>query len=120
MHTLHRGRGRYVVIHADEDSGSDLSPPSAGKRIEMFVVGPRVDRGEKLQWIVEGGKYKASFLLPDDADDGEGTTSEGLLISETVVPGFEYCDHDFLTPQGLADLVAPEDLPALSWLVRNS
>lgn len=117
MHTLHRGRGRYVVIHADEDDVSDPSFPSTGKRIETFVVGPRVDRGEKLQWIVEGGKYKASFLLPDD--DGEGATSEGLLISETVVPGFEYCDHDFLTPQGLADMVAPEHLPALSGLVRN-
>lgn len=117
MHTLHRGRGRYVVIHADEDDNvSDPCPLSTGKRIETFVVGPRVDRGERLQWIVEGGKYKASFLLPDDE---EGNTSEGLLISETVVPGFEYCDHDFLTPQGLADLVASENLPSLSWLVRN-
>lgn len=117
MHTLHRGRGRYVVIHADEDHVSDPSSTSAGKRIETFVVGPRVDRGERLQWIVDGGKYKASFLLPDH--DGEGATSEGLLISETVVPGFEYSDHDFLTLQGLADLVAPEHLPVLSCLVRN-
>ena len=40
---------------------------------------PNVHSGEKLQWMVEGGKYKASFLLPDI----DGTTeSGGLLISE--------------------------------------
>ena len=56
------------------------------------MVGKDVMEGEQLQWIVEGGKYKASFLL-EDAAGGEGT---GCLISETVVPGFEYEDHDFL------------------------
>ena len=48
-------------------------------RIETFVVGHNIQRGERLQWLVEGGKYKASFLLPD----AEATEdSEGLLISE--------------------------------------
>lgn len=67
-------------------------------RIETFVVGQNIDKGERLQWIVEGGKWKASFLLPDDVDgdaDGEGkgkgkepfeseseSKSDGLLISE--------------------------------------
>jgi uncharacterized protein len=58
------------------------------------------------------GKYKASFLLPDH---GEGGASEGLLISETVVPGFEYCDHDFLTAEGL---VGHERFEYLKWLLR--
>lgn len=74
VHTLHRGRGVYVIIHADE--------PGPVKRIESFVVGQNVEKGERLQWIVDGGKFKGSFLLPDE--DGEG--SEGLLISETVNP----------------------------------
>lgn len=76
VHTLHKGRGRYVVIHADEEEGRDGNNP----RIETFVVGHNIEKGETLQWIVEGGKYKASFLLPDDEDSAG--SREGLLISE--------------------------------------
>ncbi|KAH8893131.1 hypothetical protein GQ53DRAFT_821859 [Thozetella sp. PMI_491] len=105
VHTLHRGRGRYVLIHADENN-----------RIETFVVGPNVAAGERLQWIVEGGKYKASFLLPDQEG---GESSSGLLISETVVPGFEFCDHDFLTREGLVKLLGEDEAKDLEWLVRE-
>ncbi|KAI8957397.1 RmlC-like cupin domain-containing protein [Daldinia sp. FL1419] len=114
VHTLHRGRGVYVLIHADEP---DL--PGGGKRIETFTVGPDVANGEKLQWIVEGGKFKASFLLPDDASASE-KTSGGLLISETVVPGFEFCDHDFLNTEEFRKLVSPEKVEELAWLVRKA
>lgn len=106
VHTLHRGRGRYVLIHADE--------PGEEKRIETYVVGPNVAKGERLQWIVDGGKFKASYLLPDEES---GSESQGLLISETVVPGFEYCDHDFLSPTGLKDLLCPEKARELEWLL---
>ena len=148
VHTLHWGRGRYVIIHADEameiydeddgvvntieraikrevkseeesevksekkseeesevksevKSGADVKikieeeseveskeSKDEGKkqskkvRVETFEVGKNIEKGEKLQWIVEGGKYKASFLLPDDA---EGKDSEGLLISEVCL-----------------------------------
>ena len=75
IHTLHSGRGRYVIIHADQ-MGWEVGDTA---RIETFVVGHDIHRGEKLQWIVEGGKYKASFLLPDAEGRSE---SEGLLISE--------------------------------------
>lgn len=114
VHTLHRGRGVYVLIHADEP---DL--PGGGKRIETFTVGPDVTNGEKLQWIVEGGKFKASFLLPDNASGSE-KTSGGLLISETVVPGFEFCDHDFLNTEEFRKLVSPEKAEELAWLVRKA
>ena len=106
VHTLHQGRGRYVIIHADDDGKQ--------KRIETFIVGHNVANGEKLQWIVEGGKFKASFLLPDEED---GTESQGILISETVVPGFEFCDHDFLSPAGLKELLGDEQAKELSWLL---
>lgn len=106
VHTLHKGRGRYVVIHANE-AGKE-------KRIETFIVGPNIERGEKLQWIVEGDKYKASYLLPDE---DEGVHSQGLLISETVVPGFEFCDHDFLSRRGLEELIGAENAEELSWLL---
>jgi predicted cupin superfamily sugar epimerase len=72
VHTLIRGRGRYVLIHADEEGKT--------KRVETFVVGKNAEKGERMVWVVEGGKYKASFLLEED--DGEG---EGLLISEVRV-----------------------------------
>ena len=101
VHTLHRGRGRYLIIHEDGT-------------IETFVVGHDLVEGEKLQWIVEGGKYKASHLLPDGSEsDG------GLLISETVVPGFEFEDHDFLTAEGLKALVREEQVLELGWLLNE-
>ena len=73
IHTLHKGRGRYIIIHADERREGHKA------RVEVFTVGQDIEKGERLQWIVEGGKYKSSFLLPDE----EGTSeSGGLLISE--------------------------------------
>ena len=136
IHTLHEGRGRYVVIHADEQREGQKA------RIETFVVGQNVDQGEKLQWVVEGGKYKASFLLPDTE---HGISEQGLLISEvikslyylfdprsfvvivsaysrpfqTVVPGFEFHDHDFMSPEVLHDLVSAEQSNELRWLLRT-
>jgi len=77
MHTLHKGRGRYTIIHAD----GQLDGRKA--RIETFVVGSDIHKGERLRWLVEGGKYKASHLLPDTKGGGD---SEGLLISEVSGP----------------------------------
>lgn len=104
VHTLHKGRGVYVLIHPDG-------------RIESFVVGQNVAKGERLQWIVEGGIYKASYLLPDE--EGGAESEDGLLISETVVPGFEYSDHDFIARSGLRDLLGEEKAKGLEWLVRQ-
>jgi uncharacterized protein len=110
VHTLHRGRGRYVLIHADEPD----------HRVETFVVGQDVAAGERLQWVVDGGKFKASFLLPDrDAVGSETGESGGLLISETVIPGFEYFDHDFLVKKSLVELVGEKKTEELEWLVHN-
>ncbi|CAH0024374.1 unnamed protein product [Clonostachys rhizophaga] len=103
IHTLHHGRGRYVLIHPDG-------------RLETFVVGSNIDAGERLSWVVEGGVWKASFLLPsEEADTGE----EGLLISETVVPGFDYLDHEFLTPEAFSGLLPEDAASKLEWLVRE-
>jgi predicted cupin superfamily sugar epimerase len=38
-------------------------------------VGKDIAKGERTVWIVEGGKYKASYLL-------DGAEGERLLISE--------------------------------------
>ncbi|KAF7550981.1 hypothetical protein G7Z17_g5320 [Cylindrodendrum hubeiense] len=108
IHTLHRGRGRYVLLHPDG-------------RVESFIVGNAVERGERLQWVVEGGVWKASYLLDTEGNmASEGAQEpEGLLISETVVPGFEFADHEFLSERCLEELV-PEKAMALGWLARKS
>jgi hypothetical protein len=60
-------------------------------------------------------RYKSSFLLPDE--EGGNESKDGLLISETVVPGFEYCDHDFLAPEKLVELVGKDMVGELSGLL---
>ena len=80
------------------------------------MVGPDVLKGERVQWIVDGGKYKCSFLLPDQEG---GSSSEGLLISETVVPGFEFEDHDFMDEERLRALVSREQAEEMAWMVRR-
>lgn len=130
VHTLHKGRGRYVIIHADEVAsstcpggygGADDLPESVrwrGKaRIETFIVGQDVEKGERLQWIVDGGKYKSSYLQPD-VEGGE-ESAEGLLISETVIPGFEYVDHDFMRIERLEALVEDGQVEGMRWMVRK-
>lgn len=97
-----------MIIHADGVQKGEKA------RVETFVVGHNIQKGEKLQWVVEGGKYKASFLLSDIEGSSE---SEGLLISETVVPGFEFRDHDFMTADKLKDLVSIKQHDELYWLL---
>ncbi|EWC45622.1 hypothetical protein DRE_05183 [Drechslerella stenobrocha 248] len=110
MHLHHRGRARYVLLHADEWDGTP-----GGCRVESYIVGGGVEDGERLQWMGEGGEYKASYLL-DGGDEGEGA---GCLISEVVVPGFEFTDHDFLTFERLVLLVGEEKAEEMRWLVRK-
>jgi predicted cupin superfamily sugar epimerase len=128
-----------VIIHADEvasasrpggynpstssssdSEGDEQSFWTGGKaRVETFVVGGDVLAGERLQWIVEGGKYKASFLLEDkDASGGGKGEGTGCLISETVVPGFEYEDHDFLKRERAEVLLTKEQLEEMGWMLR--
>ncbi|KAJ5266150.1 hypothetical protein N7524_007168 [Penicillium chrysogenum] len=123
VHVWQKGRGRYVIIHADEVDGS---VENAKARVETFIVGPNVEAGERMQ-----GKYKSSFLLPDEP---EGETSSGLLISEiyiietgetankfpkVVVPGFEFADHDFLRKERMEELLTAEQVQELGWMLRT-
>lgn len=155
VHTLHKGRGRYVIVHADEVMGGyDSHHQLKGRaRVETFVVGQDVEKGERLQWVVGGGKYKSSFLLP--VEGGGEEEEEALLISEvskkerermgrdeggkgeeegggrgrrlwtlltggqTVVPGFEFEDHDFMRPERLEALVTKEQADEMRWMLRK-
>ncbi|KAL3960759.1 hypothetical protein ACCO45_005876 [Purpureocillium lilacinum] len=107
IHTWHRGRGCYVLIHPDG-------------RVETFVVGPDVEKGERLQWIVEGGVWKASHLVDRDGQGrGQDSDGEGLLITETVVPGFEYADHEFLSQEKFEQILPEDRVKELGWLVKH-
>lgn len=63
IHSLHHGRGRYVIIHADDATSTSTSTLGAKEmaRVEVFDVGCDIGKGEKRQWVVEGGKWKGSF-----------------------------------------------------------
>lgn len=102
VHTLHRGRGRYVLIHK-------------GGRIESFVVGQDIEKGERLQWVVEGDVWKASYLLQEEGRED----NQGLLISETVCPGFDYADHSFLSLREFKNIFPNNQAKEIEWLVKT-
>ncbi|SCU78788.1 LADA_0A07624g1_1 [Lachancea dasiensis] len=90
IHILQRGKGQYVLIYPDGT-------------VKSFKVGFDYSKGEVSQWVVPGGVWKASFLLPNDEFDN------GLLISEVVVPGFEYTDYKpFPGSEALTELVGEQ------------
>lgn len=39
---------------------------------------------------------------------------------QTVVPGFEYRDHDFLRAEGMDELLTPEQTRELGWMLRKT
>ncbi|KAA8893857.1 RmlC-like cupin domain-containing protein [Sphaerosporella brunnea] len=96
-HFLHRGRGRYRLLHPDG-------------RLEEYVVGPDVESGERIMWVVEGGVWKTSAV-----EDGDGL----LLISEVVVPGFEFRDHEFLDWESLVRLVGEQKAAELGRFLKK-
>lgn len=51
------------------------------------MVGRDIAHGERIQWVVEGGVYKGSYLerSSTDGEDGDNTGEEGLLISEVCL-----------------------------------
>ncbi|SCV01085.1 LAMI_0G09252g1_1 [Lachancea mirantina] len=90
IHILQRGRGQYVLVYPDGT-------------VKSFKVGFDTSKGEVSQWVVPGGVYKASFLLPNKE------FNNGLLISEVVVPGFEYSDFQQISSKDeLESYVGPE------------
>lgn len=98
-HILQRGKGQYVLIYPDG-------------RVKSFKVGFDYKNGEVSQWVVPGDVYKASFLAPNEE------FSNGLLISEVVVPGFDFKDHNFMSGrQELVELVGDETAEKLEFLL---
>jgi len=72
MHFFHLGDAvRYYLIHPDG-------------RLEIKTLGANIAAGESLQFVVTAGVWKASEWL--SGEHGYG------LLSEVVVPGFDFAD----------------------------
>lgn len=39
--------------------------------------------------------------------------------SKIVTPGFDFADHDFLRREQMTDLLTPEQVRELSWMLRE-
>lgn len=106
VHTLHRGRGRYVLIHADEVASTTCPGGYGGAeevseeqrwigkaRVETFVVGHDVLKGERLQWIV--GMSRSAFsgtLLIERCRSMAGSTSHHTFCrTKKAAPAVKAC-----------------------------
>ena len=81
---------------------------------ETFIVGKDIAKREKVQWIVDGGRYKASYLLPDSGGVDEHWDSND---GSNKVPGFEFSDHDFLTAEKFLEILGSDGAEELRWLL---
>lgn len=111
-HLLHQGRARYTLIRP-------ASGPSSSPEIKHVVMGADSSQGEVRQLVVEGGWWKASEIPREDLNDEEADRDKiGCLISEVVVPGFDFADHKFLDRKGLVELFGgDESHPAVEQLL---
>lgn len=99
IHILQKGRGQCVLIYPDGT-------------VKSFKVGFEYETGEVSQWVVPGNVFKACFLLPNEEFEN------GLLISEVVVPGFDFEDVDFISGKDeLKSLVGQEKSEQLKFLI---
>ncbi|KAJ3501260.1 hypothetical protein NMY22_g18987 [Coprinellus aureogranulatus] len=101
-HVLHQGRAKYTLIHP-------TSPP----KIEHHIMGPNEAAGETRMLLVGTGVWKMSELPQEDLDAAESAPESerqeardkvNCLITEVVVPGFDWDDHKYLTREGLERL----------------
>lgn len=102
---LHRNRSR--ILHYLQHGGPvRYWLLAADGALTSTTLG--VGAGEALFLDVPGGVWKASELV-DGADHA--------LVSEVVLPGFDYADHEFMSLSQLAGDHAAH-LPTLRHLVR--
>ncbi|KAF9004667.1 RmlC-like cupin domain-containing protein [Cyathus striatus] len=95
-HVLHQGRAEYTLI-------TPGNPP----KVEKKIMGTNTAAGETRQLLVDTGIWKMSQLLQEDftkAQTDAERDSINCLITEVVVPGFEWEDHKYLSKEALEDL----------------
>ena len=73
-----------------------------------MIMGTNAEAGEVRMLLVGTGVWKRSSLLPEDLEHAKGgpesSDKTGCLITEVVVPGFDWEDHKYLTKNGLEKL----------------
>jgi predicted cupin superfamily sugar epimerase len=102
----HFHRVRSTILHYLQDGG-----PVEYRLLEEGAAPRRVTLGrapgQELFLAVPGGIWKASSLI------GE---AEFALVSEVVVPGFDYADHEFMRPEQLQALLGDQAAAWMPWL----
>jgi len=90
---LHRNKSHIIHCH---HCGSPIryTVISPNGRIAHHVLGSDLSRGQVPQLHVQGGDWKISELM----------TGEYGLISEVVVPGFNYEDNEIATVEQISAL----------------
>lgn len=101
IHILQKGSGVYVLIKPNGE-------------IESFKVG--FNKGERTQWVVEPGTFKGCYLIPEAGVGGE-SNSDCMLVSEVVVPGFNFEDMVFLDKEKLTEKVGKYEADRLEFLL---
>ncbi|GAA6042018.1 hypothetical protein JCM8097_009149 [Rhodosporidiobolus ruineniae] len=108
FHTLHQGRALYTLVKPLPADAAEGGVPE----IKQVVMGADSSKGEVRQLLVEGGWWKASEIPAEDlayaSSSPSAADSIGCLISEVVVPGFDFADHCFLTSKDLEGLFKGE------------
>ncbi|KAF9465403.1 RmlC-like cupin domain-containing protein [Collybia nuda] len=86
-HVLHHGRAEYTLI-------TPGSPPT----VERKVMGANIAAGETRMLLVGTGVWKMSRLLPEDHKKTTQWEKDHVycLITEVVVPGFDWEDHQYM------------------------
>ncbi|KZV93379.1 hypothetical protein EXIGLDRAFT_50131 [Exidia glandulosa HHB12029] len=114
VHVHHQGRALYTLIRPGK-------APGDAPRVRQVVVGPNAAAGEVRQLVVGGDEWKASEIPAEDLKSGDDERV-GCLITEVVVPGFDWRDHEYLTKDGLRELfaAAPEELSKYEGRVKKT
>ena len=83
-----------------------LFDPKEGK-FEEVVLGPDLDKGQKMQVSVKGGIWKCGRILEEkDGDCSDYRNYEYTLIGEAVAPGFDFHDFSWVTEKQVMDSCA--------------
>ncbi|THU84936.1 hypothetical protein K435DRAFT_686576 [Dendrothele bispora CBS 962.96] len=95
-HILHQGRVEYTLV-------TPGSPP----HVEVKIMGENIAAGEMRQLIVGTGIWKSSRLLTEDLESAKSQEEQDRcfsLITEVVVPGFDWRDHEWMRMDDLDGL----------------
>ena len=92
---------------------------SPNKIVTEVVLGPDATKGHVQQMIVPSNTFKFGLLMPPEADFLQGS-NRFVLVSEAVVPGFDFGDFSWVTTDMLASRVTPEDFNRFSGFLYDS